>query len=62
MLRLRTYKVVNDANDAVNVFAEMLLIKFTLQSLKEKRKKRFTVNPLLSPRGRGSLFLIWGET
>ena len=39
MLRLLTYKVVNDANDALNVFAEMVSIKLALQSLREKRKK-----------------------
>ena len=39
MLRSLTYKVVNDANDALNVFAEMVSIKLTLQSLRERRKK-----------------------
>ena len=34
-----TYKVVNDANDALNVFVEMVSIKLALQSLKESRKK-----------------------
>ena len=38
-VRLLTYKVVNDANDALNVFAEMVSIKLALQSLKESRKK-----------------------
>ena len=39
MLRLITYKVVNDANDALNVFVEMVSIKLALQSLRENRKK-----------------------
>ena len=39
MLRSITYKVVNDANDALNVFAEMVSIKLALQSLRENRKK-----------------------
>ena len=39
MLRSITYKVVNDANDALNVFVEMVSIKLALQSLREKRKK-----------------------
>ena len=39
MLRLITYKVVNDANDALNVFVEMVSIKLALQSLRESRKK-----------------------
>ena len=39
MLRSLTYKVVNDANDALNVFAEMVSIKLALQSLRENRKK-----------------------
>ena len=34
-----THKVVNDANDALNVFVEMVSIKLALQSLKESRKK-----------------------
>ena len=34
-----TYKVVNDANDELNVLVEMVSIKLTLQSLKESRKK-----------------------
>ena len=38
-VRLLTYKVVNDANDALNVFAEMVSIKLALQSLKESMKK-----------------------
>ena len=38
MLRLITYKVVNDANDALNVFVEMVSIKLALQSLRENRK------------------------
>ena len=38
-VRLLTYKVVNDANDVLNVFAEMVSIKLALQSLKESRKK-----------------------
>ena len=33
MLRSITYKVVNDANDALNVFVEMVSIKLALQSL-----------------------------
>ena len=39
MLRSITYKVVNDANDALNVFVEMVSIKLALQSLTENRKK-----------------------
>ena len=39
MLRLITYKVVNDANDALNVFVEMVSIKLALQSLRENRRK-----------------------
>ena len=39
MLRSITYKVVNDANDALNVFVEMVSIKLALQSLRENRKK-----------------------
>ena len=39
MLRSITYKVVNDANDALNVFAEMVSIKLALQSLRGNRKK-----------------------
>ena len=39
MLRLITYKVVNDASDALNVFVEMVSIKLALQSLRESRKK-----------------------
>ena len=39
MLRSITYKVVNDANDALNVFAEMVSIKLALQSLRRNRKK-----------------------
>ena len=39
MLRSITYKVVNDADDALNVFAEMVSIKLALQSLRENRKK-----------------------
>ena len=38
MLRLITYKVVNDANDALNVFVEMVSIKLALQSLRENRR------------------------
>ena len=38
-VRLLTYKVVNDANAALNVFAEMVSIKLALQSLKESMKK-----------------------
>ena len=34
-----TYKVVNDANDALNVFVEMVSIKLALQYLRENRKK-----------------------
>ena len=40
MLRSITYKVVNDADDALNVFAEMVSIKLALQSLRENRKRR----------------------
>ena len=39
MLRSITYKVVNDAKDALNVFVEMVSIKLALQSLRENRKK-----------------------
>ena len=39
MLRSITYKVVNDANDALNVFVEMVSIRLALQSLRENRKK-----------------------
>ena len=39
MLPSITYKVVNDANDALNVFLEMVSIKLALQSLRENRKK-----------------------
>ena len=39
MLPSFTYKVVNDANDALNVFVEMVSIKLALQSLIENRKK-----------------------
>ena len=39
MLRSITYKVVNDANDALNVFVEMVSIKLALQSLRENRRK-----------------------
>ena len=39
MLRSITYKVVNDANDALNVFVQMVSIKLALQSLRESRKK-----------------------
>ena len=39
MLRSITYKVVNDANDALHVFVEMVSIKLALQSLRENRKK-----------------------
>ena len=39
MLRSLTYKVVNDANDALNAFVEMVSIKLALQSLRERRKK-----------------------
>ena len=53
MLRLLTYKVVNDANDAVNVFAEMLSIKLTLQSLKEKKKKKVYRKSSIKPPGEG---------
>ena len=51
MLRLLTYKVVNDANDALNVFAEMLSIKLALQSLKENRKKKVYRKSSIKPPG-----------
>ena len=57
MLRLFTYKVVKDANDALNVFAEMVSIKLALQSLKESRKKIVYRKPFNKPLG-VSLFLI----
>ena len=40
MLRSITYKVVNDANDALNVFVEMVSIKLALQSLRENSQNK----------------------
>ena len=57
MLRSLTYKVVNDANDALNVFAEMVSIKLALQSLKESRKRIVYPKSFNKPLG-VSLFLI----
>ena len=38
MLRSITYKVVNVANDALNVFVEMVSFKLALQSPRKKKK------------------------